>query len=607
MPRFTIEEFRGGKNNFLSPHLIKANEAQELKGAFIEDGRLTPLAGLKKSADPVIGELSYQNGNRSIVKFGDEYFWTDNVTGEPSSTVGYVGITPPDTGDNIDGFRARPGLIGDRFEGEYRYLIQFFDGKFTRSAPYLPNNRSNNIVTILAEISQTALQLKEYPEFTWTRSTAFDASISKGDGRVKVYPAGNIVNYAGRNWRARANVSIVVNRIENKPLLISKWAEPSLEEGNHWEDVTGTTINVTGFNSIILSNFPRPIESGVKFITIYRTIANGNDFYELDEIEVGTAVYEDFTRDAELVNNRLLGSEFSFPPVYEISGNSWSRVNAKYLTKVQNRYWWAVDNKAYHSPSRDIHNVNPSHVVQFEGEITAMWEFAGGLLVWPTDSKPHLLTGNVEDGTLQDFDFSTTQGNPNWKTTANVFNFPVWQSYDGICVIQKGPTGVGPSIHVVTEERYKFSSLGNFALGHKGVYYLFFDNEVVAFDFQKNQIYNFEATVDYGFSSRDKDQMYLVSKNQIYKLGGGDLFEMVYKSPEFRGPESADMKIFDNFQIRTTPPFKYSVFYEKTPVILNKESKNTFVSLPCKATKSIELEIKTSNPVSGYSIDYEVA
>jgi hypothetical protein len=119
MNQLVLNKFDAGIINAVAATKIPMDAATDVIDADISFADLRPLRD-DTLASSIPRRLQLQDGNRSIVRFGNHFFWSDNRTGEMDSTAGYVGIEPPQSGVSL-AFGAR----GNKFSGRYRYVCTF--------------------------------------------------------------------------------------------------------------------------------------------------------------------------------------------------------------------------------------------------------------------------------------------------------------------------------------------------------------------------------------------------------------------------------------------------------------------------------------------------
>ena len=607
MPKFTVHNFTGGINNAIESDLLEDRFATDLLDANIENGKLNPHVAKAEVNDPKIDLLTNQDGNRSLVKFGDEVYYSDNRDGTLNSTLGFFGITPPGLG-----LTATFGGFGDRFQGKFRYLLRFRTKDGHRSAPFtIPTEEIAPLVVNAELIKTETLTLTDLEIFSGNRFIRF---VNTDGGRTVIaniygYFEGERVNHNSVSWKARADIFV-------EYLVAQTIPDPAIPQNKHpggsedlWEDISGATDTVSGVSSIILSNFPGPAESAVDTIEIYRTLVNGTVYYLNAAVNVDIDRYIDLIPDGELILKEQLTIRRGLPPITVIEAqNQTRRVGGKYLTGVNERFWLAVGNFLHHSLQSDPHSWNPLHRVHFDNDITALARFGSAIVVFIGDGAPSLVLGNVEDGDLQVIDIPVTQGCPDWKTIAYAGNTPVWKSNEGVCVMTKFPSGQDPQITVVSKDRYTFSVEPNFALAKDDCYHLFFDDHAVLFDFGRDRITRRSLTADYGFFSNLDGILYLVENSTIFDADGGSRVAYTYESPDFYTRNRDVLKSFDRLTFDANSAVIYSVWLDGELAVNAKTTTETSgifgVKLPRIQAYRIKLKLQTTAKLRSFSVEY---
>ena len=143
MKSITINDFSGGMNDWLHPGLLPNNTAAELVNAEISSGKIVPVrrpAKLKISDPEEYGH--YGNRDRSVVKWYDRYYWSNNTAFTPPYYGGneenYLGIPyPAYSGENanveITPVAAGEGETG--LTGNYKYCVCFVNINGWEGAP----------------------------------------------------------------------------------------------------------------------------------------------------------------------------------------------------------------------------------------------------------------------------------------------------------------------------------------------------------------------------------------------------------------------------------------------------------------------------------------
>jgi len=591
MPKIQVPNFTGGVNNAIEPRLLPVDTAQQLLDGKVESGIIEPNVQKKEVSDPDIPELTNQSdGERSIVRFGDDYYFSNNSTGVLGSTLGFIGITPPN-----DALVASPGIKGSRFKGVFRYIVKFITDEGHRSGTNLPGEEGNYEVSIDTEIPDE--NLTTFPAFN--ADDYFFENESLGEWVIEV---GTLVTHKGKSWKLKTRIYI---RKPYEGFVFWEDQEPG-EASNLWEDVSSVTQTVSGHDTIILTKFPTPSESAVTKIEIYRTLVGGDIFYLNTTIDKEAASYTDAVPDGQLALREQLPLLQGFPPIYQGT----TRVGGKYLTEVNERFWLAVDNRLYHSLQSDPHSWNPLHSVEFDSTITGLARSGSSILVFLGAGNPWVVSGNVESATISKVQLPSTQGCPNWKTIAYAGNAPLWQSPEGICGRFQRPLGQDPEIRVITKDKYNFPRIGDFALAKDDQYNLFFDDKTVTLDIGRNNITTRSLTGDYGFYNTLDGILYLVENGLFYDANAGDEVTFTYKSPKLFGTDIHALKQFRVLNVQSEGDITYSILVDDKETIPLTVFEHTSINKRIPLTNMdgywVELIIKSSKRLYNYSIDYEV-
>ncbi len=589
MQDLEIIDFSGGINNEIKAHLIKENESVDLSNADVSSGSLVPFSGKVNSTDPEIPELTYQNGDRSIIRFGKEHYWTNNTEGTIESTLGYVGITPPSSIIKLS-----RGPIGNRFNGTRSYLIRYLSDDGFRSAPFLPENAFFYTNDINADQTERTPIQGEYP--AW--SQFYYVSYHHGT-YLYGYNTGARVNHIGHSWELSSGIT--------SPAVMSESHQPGHNE--LWVNIDNSVDTLAGSDSIIIGNIPSPNEQEASLIEIYRTIENGTNFYLLDTLSTTTGEYIDTLSDSQIQNREQLLDFLGFPPVYLLEGGQFVRKGGKFITELDEVYNIAYEDRLFETAQSDPHSVNPAHGTRFNGNITGIAEIDDSLIVFIENKKPWLKRGSKAAGNLSKRPIPSTQGCPNWRTITYANNTPLWQSYDGICGIIRQPLGQGWNIKVLTKRRYVFDSIGNWAIAHKDIYYLFYDDHCVCFDLARSIIYRRDITADYGFSTNNI--LYLVEGGKFYTLDSGDAQKIKYTSPDLAFSSLSMAKEFGNFHVDSDGDVDYSIWYDDKLKLGNKtmplRNKVRSVKMPPGTPYRIKLQLESNSVIRGYKVEWDNA
>jgi len=144
MKTLELLDFSGGINDVIEPHLLDVRFAQNVKNCIIHNGAIKSNKDMV-STETKVSELIYQTGERSIVKWGGAYYWTDNAGGENGSTLGYLGINKP-----VKLPAASNGVPGGRFPvgDQYSYTYTYISYDRFRSGAVSPTKFTIHIPSI---------------------------------------------------------------------------------------------------------------------------------------------------------------------------------------------------------------------------------------------------------------------------------------------------------------------------------------------------------------------------------------------------------------------------------------------------------------------------
>ena len=590
MPKLNVFDFSGGINNEIQPHLIEKRFCSNLINANVESGSCIPYPDKATSDDPDIGYLTYQNGERSVIKWGNEFYWSNNDTSVLESTLGYVGITPPSSPMKLS-----KGPIGDRFTGVRKYLARFVTDEGFESAPFLPEDFGSLIASVNCDQTETVIQQGSYPDFKK------DNYYYYRHGRFYYgYNAGSRVNHKGRSWEADSLIAA------GYPNQLADSHAPGLD--SRWRDISGISTTISGSDSISISDIPTPFEDKVQSVDIFRTIGGGINYYLLTTLSISDQNFIDTVTDSELQNRDLLSNFTNYPPLYLSNGSQFNRVGGKYLLEVNGVLHLANGNRLFEAEG-DPHSWSPVNSTRYPADITGLAKIDNSVIVFIENHSPYLKSGSIVHGDAVVTDIATTQTCSNWKTIAYAKNTPLWQSNDGICGIERRPFSTTWTVEVLTKGRYKFDSIGNWAITHKDIYYLFFDDHVVCFDLGRSTFYKRDITADYGFST--PDDLYLVKNESLFVLDGDVDKEMTVKSANFAMDSLEQLKEYGEIRVDSDGDVTYSTWYDDVLVASGRELKlkNKVRSerLPPGVSYRIQLEFKSKSKIRGYSIEWNNA
>lgn len=140
---FAAVKFTGGVNDWFHPGLLDAATAAELLNADISSGKLVPVKKplLLTDHDPThYGH--YGTRDRSVVKWYDRFYWSDNIAASApyygGNVENYLGIPYPaysGAGANVSISATSPESGESGMTGEYKYCVTFVNVNGWEGAP----------------------------------------------------------------------------------------------------------------------------------------------------------------------------------------------------------------------------------------------------------------------------------------------------------------------------------------------------------------------------------------------------------------------------------------------------------------------------------------
>ena len=430
----TLKNFSGGINTFVDSQLLSPEHAVDVLDAEVSNGSIVPRLKAESSLAPA-SQLVANNptGLRSVVKFGENTFWSDNDTEQLSSTLGYMGVPPPAAHLSLeDGYR------GDLLDGLYRYATAFV----TKDGVYSATNVDGALAytQFSAKRTATVIQTRDAEYFYSHHKiyiTGWDdpnraplGFFSSGHWTQKQfsipgYLPGIIVQHYGRYYQCKQIVTTIKNRVlgqneASRQNFITLAGDVHPPNPKYWEDITEEETLVTGLNSIEISNIPVSTERFVDKVLILRTIDKGSIFYAIGSVTNGQLTFSDSTTDTELIQRPAFDMMGHVAPITYVADGSASVRGGKYLTELNELFFLAAGTRVYVSAQSDPHSWDPLRYLQFDEDVTAIAAGNASIIAF-TKNKRYLITGtNFED--LSRLELPTRQGCPNWRTVATLGN-----------------------------------------------------------------------------------------------------------------------------------------------------------------------------------------
>jgi len=554
----TLKNFSGGINTFVDAQLLSPEHAVDVLDAEVSNGSIAPRPTAKKALPPTSKlVVNNPNGLRSVVKFGENTFWSDNDTEQLNSTLGYMGVPAPAAALSLaDGYR------GELLEGNYKYSTAFVTKDGVHSATH--TGGAMGYTQFNAKRTATIVQTRDAEPFNPLhkiyvakgQETDLAAAINlsdhywnKYDWHLYGYRPGTVIQHLNRYYKSKQAVVNYVSRSNNdhtrnpfsdnfRPLG-GGTTPPSSQ---YWEDVTTEETLVTGLNSIEISNIPVSTESFVAKVLILRTIDRGSSFYIAGVVTNGQRTFSDSLSDSDLMQQLPFDMMGHVAPITYIADGSSSVRGGKYLTELNELFFLAAGTRVYVSAQSDPHSWDPFRYLQFDEDVTAIAAGNASIIAF-TKNKRYLITGTTF-ADLSRLELPTRQGCPNWRTIASLGNNLVWQSNDGIATFGKQPEIEGDRTTLVTANKYVFDAIANFAVVANDVYYLFFDDHVVAVDFKHELKITRLSLSGYQWAwwDENEDRLYLLASTGEWRAFSGTPETWTYLTPRLQITEDRSQK-----------------------------------------------------------------
>lgn len=133
MAVFSAYRFDGGMNDVINPQLLEPNSGTLFYNCELEDGKIRGIKDIVYNGSRSPEQLGhYGNRNRSLVKWFERTYWSDNVTNSAPFFGGNeesLGIPYPDAPPSLE-------AVGDAgLTGSYRYAVTFVNANGWESCP----------------------------------------------------------------------------------------------------------------------------------------------------------------------------------------------------------------------------------------------------------------------------------------------------------------------------------------------------------------------------------------------------------------------------------------------------------------------------------------
>lgn len=296
---------------------------------------------------------------------------------------------------------------------------------------------------------------------------------------------------------------------------------------NGWESAPGSLLDYERSIILLKNNYVgitvNWTDERISYAKIYRTQAEGADFYCVGEVKSSGGTFTDKTSDYTLTGLEPLSTIDNYPPPD----------NGKYLCESGNVFFLAVDSTLYFSKQGNPHAWPKLNFIGIDDTITGICPEFQGVLVF-TKNNCYRITGAENIETLIKSMLPGNQGCVNYNSIDQVSNAPIWLSNDGICLWN------GENINVISRQIINTTRLQVVCgVSANDCYYLFLKNGAILYDHRNGDVFRkLDFSCDYAWYDGDSDVLYLQDKKGIYEYGSGEYGSYIYKTGYIGVPES---------------------------------------------------------------------
>lgn len=490
MALYHVYNWRGGMNEILHPQLLAENQSQLLIDADVTSGKIRAIKHPQNlNISSPMELLHFGTRDRSVVKWSERYYWSDNVLLRYGGNLEPLGIPYPENFFTIGKYNDASEVSG--LTGKYKYAVTFVNKNGWESAP--------------GSAAQYYLEIN----------------------------------------------------------LLNDYAALSFNE----------------------------LPKGIKYVKIYRTMADGADFFCVGQTSNTDKVFIDRMDDITASVQPVLNTFDDFPPPK----------NGRYLTEAGGVFFLAVESRLYFSKLGHPHAWPVTNFVDIGDRITGICADFQGVLVFSQNNVYRVIGADIPES-LTKINIPGNQGCVNYRSISHLANLPVWLSNDGICVWDGNKINI-ISMQIINTHRLSVKC----AASANDVYYLFLDNGAICYDSRNGGIfYRLSFSCDYAWYDGNNDKFYLQKNDGVYLFGEGEEKTYTYKSPQIGDSSLVYKKIFEVL-INAEGKFNLTVIADDISVcsIDIKKAGRHCIKMPYPTTaRKVELKITGEKGLDEVSMSY---
>ena len=624
-----IQIFDGGKVSRPRPQYLELNQAVKYNNI---DNSLRSLAPVKTKLATAIAASKFNyyfdvtqewfgsDIRRDYVSYQGELYWTDGVAPKvyKGGVTNKLGIDAPTTAPTvvvseplaeITSVRYEVALTGDLPLVLTHYKLVNFDGTYYSTPKNIDINLSNSKVLVRPDDRYIDIYESIGPVAPTTGSLEIfpPEGLDYASGGVQVYRqykekwylvgtmtdpgVGPIVSIEDNVHDISANTELDETKIAEVDGDV-QYVYTFYNSTDGIESAPSPITDVETVKGVVnLSNIQVSTDPQVDTKRLYRVGGFATTFTLVTELPNATTVYEDRTKDTELVGD-LLDSSLNTP----------APLTLKYLTEANAMLFGAEGSKLRFTPIGKPAYWPEIYFLEFYSEITGIGSTGSGLLVFTRyktyivyGTGPTLLSQQLLDG---------EQGCVSHASIQPVGSAIMWLSTDGLCMSNGAPATV-----VSQNALGKLSFDIVDSVVHDQVYYMVDSTgEVLAYDFRFGGIFK-TFSLDILSFAKGTDKLYGVANSVLNELFTGvSTEEFTYLSPRFIEGRVSEYKTYKKVYVYAKGDIIINIFINDilvlTKSLSGEDAHEMQVPQNMQRGNYIQLEIKGTGEV--YEYEYVV-
>jgi hypothetical protein len=342
--------------------------------------------------------------------------------------------------------------------------------------------------------------------------------------------------------------------------------------------------------SIDLSGVPTSSDPQVDKVRVYRIGGSLTSYTLVTTLNEGTTTYNDNIADVDVEGTILASQNYHEAPT-----------GLRYLVEHNSLLFGAVGSKLYFTPIAQPYAWGELDFLEYGADITGLGAAPTGLAVF-TELTTYIVTGS-DSSDFKSQLFSGSQGCISNSSIATLKGLLVWLSNDGLCFSKGGLVEV--------MSRPKLGRLEGTVLNavvHDDVYYLLFDDKILALDLRFGSMYKEFDLVGERLGVFE-DTLYAIISGGLHTLFTASSHEeLTWKSPEFTEGDLTVLKGYKAIYVHSTGQLTFEVFIDGDSVLYTSLVKAgiTEVKIPADKQRGSKIQFKATGAGTINEIEYKV-